>query len=57
MIGKEFDALVVNPYPSNSPIDQAHEEDVLQIFQKFLFLGDDRNIESIFVGGKIVKKT
>jgi guanine deaminase len=57
IVGKEFDALVVNPYPANSPIDEAVEEDVLQIFQKFLFLGDDRNIETIYVRGKLVKET
>lgn len=61
LVGKEFDALVVNPYSDNSPIDEAHDvseaADVLQTFQKFLFLGDDRNIETIFVRGKKVKET
>ncbi|POM78032.1 Guanine deaminase [Phytophthora palmivora] len=53
-IGKDFDALVIDPYVPNSPIDEAHDPvetaDVLHTFQKFLFLGDDRNIVSIFVG-------
>ncbi|KAG6622045.1 Guanine deaminase [Phytophthora cinnamomi] len=59
MVGKSFDALVINPYAPNSPIDEAHDPaeaaDVLHTFQKFLFLGDDRNIVSIFVGGRQVK--
>ncbi|RLN96654.1 hypothetical protein BBJ28_00020330 [Nothophytophthora sp. Chile5] len=58
-VGKDFDALVVDPYAANSPIDEAHDAteaaDVLHTFQKFLFLGDDRNIASIFVGGRQVK--
>lgn len=59
MVGKSFDALVIDPYAPNSPIDEAHDPveaaDVLHTFQKFLFLGDDRNIVSIFVGGRQVK--
>ncbi|KUF87190.1 hypothetical protein AM588_10001437 [Phytophthora nicotianae] len=59
MVGKDFDALVIDPYVANSPIDEAHDPvegaDVLHTFQKFLFLGDDRNIVSIFVGGRQVK--
>ncbi|KAJ0410986.1 hypothetical protein ATCC90586_007140 [Pythium insidiosum] len=57
--GKEFDALVVNPYTSNSPIDapseQEPQKDALHVFQQFLFLGDDRNIEDVYVAGKHVK--
>ncbi|KAE9016982.1 Guanine deaminase [Phytophthora fragariae] len=59
MVGKAFDALVIDSYAPNSPIDEAHDPveaaDVLHTFQKFLFLGDDRNIVSIFVGGRQVK--
>lgn len=59
MVGKDFDALVVDPYTANSPIDEADDPveaaHVLHTFQKFLFLGDDRNIISIFVGGRQVK--
>lgn len=59
VVGKEFDALVVDPYSAGSPIDEAHDaaeaQDVLHTFQKFLFLGDDRNIETVFVRGKQVK--
>jgi len=59
VVGKDFDALVIDPYTANSPIDEAADPveatDVLHTFQKFLFLGDDRNIVSIFVGGRQVK--
>lgn len=59
-VGKEFDALVVDPFGEDSPIDPALDDadakDVLHTFQKFLFLGDDRNIETIFVRGSVVKQ-
>ncbi|CAH0522117.1 unnamed protein product [Peronospora belbahrii] len=59
MIGKDFDAQVVDPYTKNSPIDRSFDPvevaDVLHTFQKFLFLGDDRNIVSICVGEQQVK--
>lgn len=59
--GKEFDALIVNPRAAGGPIDNAHDpteaQNVLHAFQKFLFLGDDRNIEQIFVRGKQVKSS
>ncbi|CEG35203.1 guanine deaminase [Plasmopara halstedii] len=59
MIGKSFDALVVDPYAANSPIDETLDQDedvdVLHMFQKFLFLGDDRNIVKVFVNGRQVK--
>ncbi|TDH67718.1 hypothetical protein CCR75_001964 [Bremia lactucae] len=57
-VGKFFDALVINPYTSNSPIDETIDTveapDVLHTFQKFLFLGDDRNIVAVFVSGRRV---
>uniref|UniRef100_A0AAV1TQ86 Guanine deaminase n=1 Tax=Peronospora matthiolae TaxID=2874970 RepID=A0AAV1TQ86_9STRA len=59
MIGKDFDALVVDPYCANSPMDKPFDPveaaDVFHTFQKFLFLGDDRNIVSVFVKGRQVK--
>jgi guanine deaminase len=60
-VGKDFDALVVDPYVAGGPLDAPHDavdaRDALHAFQKFLFLGDDRNIESIFVAGKPVKRS
>uniref|UniRef100_A0A9L0RFV4 Guanine deaminase n=1 Tax=Equus caballus TaxID=9796 RepID=A0A9L0RFV4_HORSE len=57
-VGKEFDALLINPKASDSPIDLFCGDFVGDIseavIQKFLYLGDDRNIEEVYVGGKQV---
>lgn len=54
-VGKEFDALIVDPCAPGSPFDVIPSEDtILDTFQKFLFLGDDRNLSDIFVRGKKV---
>ncbi|XP_029059618.1 guanine deaminase isoform X2 [Monodon monoceros] len=57
-VGKEFDALLINPKASDSPIDLFYGDfvgDISEaIIQKFLYLGDDRNIEEVYVGGKQV---
>jgi len=53
--GKSFDALVVDPRVNNSPLDVFADDTLLEIFQKFIFLGDDRNITQVWVqGNKIV---
>uniref|UniRef100_A0A8C9ECY3 Guanine deaminase n=1 Tax=Phocoena sinus TaxID=42100 RepID=A0A8C9ECY3_PHOSS len=57
-VGKEFDALLINPKASDSPIDLFYVDfvgDISEaIIQKFLYLGDDRNIEEVYVSGKQV---
>nr|XP_036847190.1 guanine deaminase [Manis javanica] len=57
-VGKEFDALLINPKASDSPIDLFCGDFVGDIsdavIQKFLYLGDDRNIEEVYVSGKQV---
>uniref|UniRef100_I3MLJ9 Guanine deaminase n=1 Tax=Ictidomys tridecemlineatus TaxID=43179 RepID=I3MLJ9_ICTTR len=57
-VGKEFDALLINPKASDSPIDTFYGDfagDISEaVIQKFLYLGDDRNIEEVYVGGKQV---
>ncbi|XP_019506214.1 PREDICTED: guanine deaminase isoform X1 [Hipposideros armiger] len=57
-VGKEFDALLINPKASDSPIDMFSGDlvgDISEaIIQKFLYLGDDRNIEEVYVCGKQV---
>nr|XP_025747392.1 guanine deaminase isoform X2 [Callorhinus ursinus] len=57
-VGKEFDALLINPKASDSPIDLFSGDLVGDtseaVIQKFLYLGDDRNIEEVYVGGKQV---
>ena len=52
--GKKLDCLVVDPSVPGGPFDVFPGEDSSAKFQKFLFLGDDRNIITIFVDGKKV---
>ncbi|KAI9094123.1 hypothetical protein DFS34DRAFT_595941 [Phlyctochytrium arcticum] len=64
-VGKEFDALIVDltatvdniptaePFASRT-IDIYEHDDTMGLFEKFIFLGDDRNIREVFVGGKSV---
>lgn len=54
LVGKMCDALVIDVAVQDSPIDIWEGEGVLEKFQKFLFLGDDRNIVGVFVGGRKV---
>ncbi|KAG0074097.1 hypothetical protein BGZ90_011031, partial [Linnemannia elongata] len=54
-VGKEFDAILVNASTDNSPVD-IHDHDTVETsFEKYLFVGDDRNHEKIFVQGKEVR--
>uniref|UniRef100_A0A2K5NC76 Guanine deaminase n=1 Tax=Cercocebus atys TaxID=9531 RepID=A0A2K5NC76_CERAT len=59
-VGKEFDALLINPKASDSPIDLFYGDFFGDISEDFIhdsliFLsGDDRNIEEVYVGGKQV---
>ncbi|ETV98865.1 guanine deaminase [Aphanomyces invadans] len=55
--GKELDMLVVDLNSANSPIDSHAHDDVSSQFQKFLFLGDDRNITDVYVRGRRVNLT
>nr|CAG8441123.1 15650_t:CDS:2 [Entrophospora candida] len=59
IIGKEFDALWVDPEAKNSPLDIFDDiDDALErIFEKFLFLGDERNLKAVFVKGRRVSGT
>lgn len=63
-VGKDFDALLIDtslfPMPNfvlSEMIEQhlSPEEKVLELVQKFIFNGDDRNIVNVFVAGKQVK--
>lgn len=54
--GKFFDALVIDPSAPNSPIDVFADDKLIEIFQKFIFLGDDRNIQQVWVNGKKLDK-
>lgn len=56
LVGKEFDALVINPFVPDSPFDVYDTDDISDIFQKFLFCGDDRNIVEVYVSGDCILK-
>lgn len=45
--GKVMDAVVVDPKISHGPLDLFDGESLHSAFEKFLFLGDDRNIEQV----------
>lgn len=56
VVGKEFDALVVDFGVQDGVMAPVEEEDGIKgVFEKFLMTGDDRNIVSVFVGGRVVK--
>ncbi|KAF9188124.1 hypothetical protein BGZ51_000841 [Haplosporangium sp. Z 767] len=55
VVGKEFDAILVNTAIDNSPVDVFDHDSVETKFEKYLFVGDDRNNEKIFVQGKEVR--
>ena len=52
--GKQLDCLIVDPAVLNGPFDVFDGEGPSEWFQKFLFLGDDRNIVAVFVNGRQV---
>uniref|UniRef100_A0A8D0KH61 Guanine deaminase n=1 Tax=Salvator merianae TaxID=96440 RepID=A0A8D0KH61_SALMN len=54
-VGKEFDALLINTKASDSPFD-LFPSDTVEVVISFLFVisGDDRNIEEVYVAGKLV---
>jgi guanine deaminase len=54
IVGKKLDCLVVDVHVPNSPIDTFEHESYFDHFEKFLFLGDDRNIVNVFVNGRQV---
>ncbi|XP_072244282.1 guanine deaminase [Leuresthes tenuis] len=53
-VGKDFDALRVNVAASDGPIDLIQHEAPKLLLEKFLNLGDDRNIVEVFVAGRKV---
>lgn len=60
-VGKDFDALLIDLYSKDSPIDKydfsvaREEEAILERVQRFVYMGDDRNIVQVYVKGKKVK--
>ncbi|KAJ5071059.1 guanine deaminase [Anaeramoeba ignava] len=53
-VGKDFDACIVSPFVSSANFHVFDDDDDIEIFQKFLFSGDDRNILKVFVKGRQV---
>ncbi|XP_038141588.1 guanine deaminase [Cyprinodon tularosa] len=53
-VGKDFDALRVNVAAPGGPIDLIEDENPKVLLEKFLNLGDDRNIMEVFVAGRKV---
>ncbi|KAJ3150135.1 hypothetical protein HDU89_003223 [Geranomyces variabilis] len=58
--GKEFDALVVNLDAGGSedsgarPVEIFDHDDAAEMFEKFVFISDDRNISEVYVAGRRV---
>ncbi|XP_071449379.1 guanine deaminase isoform X2 [Hetaerina americana] len=55
-VGKEFDALVINLTEKPSDIDILMPLDTMKLVQKFIYLGDDRNVKKVYVSGQLVKE-
>ncbi|XP_013868015.1 guanine deaminase [Austrofundulus limnaeus] len=53
-VGKDFDALRVNVAAPGGPIDLIQSDGPKILLEKFLNLGDDRNIVEVFVAGRKV---
>ncbi|XP_022796869.1 guanine deaminase-like isoform X1 [Stylophora pistillata] len=53
-VGKDFDALFIDVEVPDSPFDCFNSDDTKDVVQKFLYLGDDRNIRKVYVAGKLV---
>ncbi|KAK6839978.1 Guanine deaminase [Apiospora arundinis] len=56
-VGKEFDAILVDANPARPGVMTMVEDDdsLATVFEKFVMTGDDRNIEQVFVRGRLVK--
>jgi guanine deaminase len=52
--GKKLDCLIVDTNNAEGPIDELIEHSLYDRFEKFLYVGDDRNIQAIIVDGKLV---
>lgn len=52
--GKWFSAQIINPLAEGGPID-SYNEPVADLWQKCVYLLDDRCIEQVFVKGRKVK--
>lgn len=53
-VGKAFDAVLVDLRAADSPVDIFPQDKDVDLVEKFLLLGDDRNVVSVFVQGRCV---
>lgn len=53
-VGKAFDAVLIDLRSPDSPVDVFPGDRDLELIEKFLLVGDDRNIISVFVQGRHV---
>lgn len=56
-VGKQFDALLIGTDVKESPFDVFEDDTLEDVVQKFLYMGDDRNIKKVFVNGKLISGT
>ncbi|KAF5304749.1 hypothetical protein FQA39_LY09526 [Lamprigera yunnana] len=55
-VGKNFDALIVDMNVEYGNAKCLFKYTSLELLQKFIYVGDDRNITSVFVAGKQIKQ-
>ncbi|KAK4946306.1 hypothetical protein LTR10_014504 [Elasticomyces elasticus] len=53
-VGKQFDALLVDVGLEDNINTGGHEHDDMALLKKWVFMGDDRSIRKVFVGGRLV---
>lgn len=53
--GKEFDAILID-MNNSSVLDLLDEYNLQQLFQKFIYLGNDQLMKKVFVASRIVKE-
>lgn len=53
--GKEFDAILVD-LNDPSKIDLLEDYNLQQLFQKFIYLGNEELMKKVFVAGRVVKQ-
>ena len=53
-VGKDFDALIVDLRPPSCAYDAYPGDGLETLFDRFLWCGDDRNIQSVYVRGRLI---
>ncbi|XP_043261853.1 guanine deaminase isoform X2 [Colletes gigas] len=55
VVGKEFDALVIDTNISIGHLDDLQDYTLEEKLQKFIYSGDDRNVLEVYISGRKVK--